>query len=87
MRDDVVEAPLGLLGPDDVRAPRLAEPTGRRAPTGARAGRPRSTLPAHAEAPTPAAATTGSPTTMPTAAPAPNSTMPSGDIIARATGG
>ncbi len=46
-----------------------------------------STRPPHANAPTPAAATIGRPATMLTAAPAPNSTMPSGDIIARATRG
>ena len=53
------------------------------APTGDR-GIPTSTRPAHAAAPTPAAATIGNPTANDTAAPAPNRTMPSGDIIASA---
>jgi hypothetical protein len=54
---------------------------------GAGWGTDASTLPPQASAPTPTAAAIGRPTTMPAAAPAPASTMPSGDIIARATFG
>ena len=86
--DDAVEALLGLLGLHGVATAtaRSACSPATRA-DGASCGTAASTRPPHASAPTPAAATSGRPTTMPAAAPAPASTMPSGDIIARATSG
>ena len=58
-----------------------------RADDGSPPGTAAATRPPHASTPTPAAAITGSPTTMPAAVPTPNSTMPSGDMIAFATRG
>jgi hypothetical protein len=56
-------------------------------PVAARFGMATATRVAHTAAPNPTAATIGQPTATPTATPAPPSTMPSGEVMARATRG
>ena len=85
--DGLVEALARLERVGDEPSPRLGERERIDPGRGRRAGIAAATRPAHARTPSTAAPTIPAPLMIPTLAPAPRARIPSGDVVARATGG